>query len=179
MEERIYNMSVRNIIYIPDKRLRTVAEPVAEINKDIHILIDDMFETMYKALGFGLAAPQIGVLKRVIVMDCSDEEDEKQDPIAMINPEITFFSEEKRAYKEGCLSIPEILEEIERPDNIRVKYTNIDGKIIEREADGLLATCIQHEVDHLNGKLFIDYLSRLKRDRIIKKFQKLARRRAG
>ncbi len=173
-------MSVREILIIPDKRLRSIAEPVTKIDGDIKSLIDDMFDTMYDALGYGLAAPQIGVMKRIIVMDDADKEkNEKPNPITMINPEITYFSDEKRSYEEGCLSIPEFLAKIERPDNIVVKYQTIDGEIIERKADGLLATIIQHEVDHLNGKLLIDYLSRLKRERVIKKFQKLARLRAG
>ncbi len=173
-------MTFRDIILIPDKRLKTVVEPLSNIDKDTHILVDDMFETMYEANGFGLAGPQIGVMGRIIVVDCArEDEGEKPDPIAMINPDIVFFSEEINVYEEGCLSIPEYFEEVERPANIRVKYLNIDGKVIEREADGLLATCIQHEIDHLNGKLFIDYISRLKRDRIIKKFQKLARQNVG
>ncbi len=173
-------MSVREILIIPDKRLRSIAEPVTKIDEEIKSLIDDMFDTMYDALGYGLAAPQIGVMKRIIVMDDADKKkNEKPNPITMINPEITYFSDEKRSYEEGCLSIPEFLANIERPDNIVVKYQTIDGEIIERKADGLLATIIQHEVDHLNGKLLIDYLSRLKRERVIKKFQKLARLRAG
>ncbi len=173
-------MTFRDIILIPDKRLKTVVEPLANIDKDTRILVDDMFETMYEAEGYGLAGPQIGVMGRIIVVDCAKEDKgEKPDPIAMINPDIVFSSEEISVYEEGCLSIPEYFEEVERPANIRVKYLNVDGKTIEREADGLLATCIQHEIDHLNGKLFIDYISRLKRDRIIKKFQKLARQNAG
>lgn len=172
-------MTFREIILIPDKRLKTVVEPLANIDKATHILVDDMFETMYEAEGYGLAGPQIGVMGRIIVVDCAREgEGENPNPIAMINPQITFSSEEINVYEEGCLSIPEYFEEVERPANIRVKYLNIDGKAIEREADGLLATCVQHEIDHLNGKLFIDYISRLKRDRIIRKFQKLARLKA-
>jgi peptide deformylase len=177
-------MAIRPILFIPDPRLKQVTAPVAEITKETRSLVDDMFETMYDAPGIGLAAPQIGIMDRILVLDVArrageeeeGEVEEKPDPIAMINPEITFFSEETRLYEEGCLSIPDYYEEVERPDNIRVRYTNIDNKIVEREADGLLATAIQHEVDHLNGKLFIDYLSRLKRERVIKKFQKAARR---
>ena len=172
-------MALRPILLIPDKRLKKIAEPVREIDKNIHALVDDMFETMYEAPGIGLAGPQIGVMSRIVVMDCAREEDEKHDPIAMINPEILWFSEELRVHEEGCLSIPEYFEDVERPDNIRIRYKDVDNKTIEREADGLLATCMQHEVDHLEGKLFIDYLSRLKRGRIIKKFTKLARREAG
>lgn len=184
-------MALRPILYIPDPRLKMVVPPVDEISKATRSLVDDMFETMYDAPGIGLAAPQIGVMERVVVVDCArragEEEEqggqegeeviaETPEPIALINPKITFFSEELRVHEEGCLSIPDYYEEVERPDNIRVRYTDIHGKQIEREADGLLATCIQHEVDHLDGKLFIDYLSRLKRERITKKFQKAAKR---
>jgi peptide deformylase len=168
-------MSVREILLIPDKRLKQLCEPVSLISKEEFKLADDMFETMYDAPGIGLAAPQVGVMKNIIVMDCAKEEDEKPDPIIMINPKIIFFSQEKRIYEEGCLSIPEFFGDIERPENIKVRYQDIDGKNIEREADGLLATCIQHEVDHLEGKLFIDYLSRLKRERVVKKFSKMAK----
>ena len=172
-------MALRPVLLIPDKRLKKVAMPVREIDKSIHALVDDMFETMYEAPGIGLAGPQIGVMSRIVVMDCAREEDEEPDPIAMINPEILWFSEELRVHEEGCLSIPEYFEDVERPDNIRIRYKDVDNKIVEREADGLLATCMQHEVDHLDGKLFIDYLSRLKREIITKKFTKLARREAG
>lgn len=186
-------MALRPILFIPDPRLKQVAEPVSEITVEIRTLVDDMFETMYDAPGIGLAAPQIGVMQRVVVIDCAqraaeeEQEDgaeeaveaEKPDPIALINPEITWFSEERRIHEEGCLSIPDYYEEVERPDLIRIRYQNIDGDMIEREAGGLLSTCMQHEVDHLDGKLFIDYLSRLKRDRVTKKFQKAARRAAG
>lgn len=173
-------MTIRNILLIPDKRLKQVTKPIEQISKSTRLLIDDMFETMYEAPGIGLAAPQIGVMEQIIVMDCAKEEEgEKPNPIAMINPEIIFFSKETRIHEEGCLSIPEYFEEIERPDNIKVRYKDQYEKIIELEADGLLATCIQHEVDHLNGKLFIDYLSRLKRERIMKKFQKMERRRVS
>lgn len=169
-------MALRPILFIPDQRLREVTAPVVEITKEIHALVDDMFETMYDAPGIGLAAPQIGVMQRIVTLDCAKGEEEKPDPMALINPEILWFSEETRVYEEGCLSIPEFYEEVERPDTIRVRYTDLEGKVIEREADGLLSTCIQHEVDHLNGKLFIDYISRLKRERVIKKFQKAAKR---
>ena len=184
-------MAIRPILYIPDPRLKKVVPPVEEISRATRALVDDMFETMYDAPGIGLAAPQIGVMTRVVVVDCArraqdldeqadlDEDElpvETPDPIALINPEITWFSEELRVHEEGCLSIPDYYEEVERPDSIRIRYTNVDGKLIEREADGLLATCMQHEVDHLNGKLFIDYLSRLKRERITKKFKKAAKR---
>ena len=179
-------MAIRPILFIPDPRLKQVTAPVPEITKATHALVDDMFETMYEAPGIGLAAPQIGVMERIVVLDVARragddgevEVEENPDPIAMINPEIVFFSEELRIHEEGCLSIPDYYEEVERPDNIRIRYTSLDNKLVEREADGLLATAMQHEVDHLNGKLFIDYLSRLKRERVTKKFQKLARRAA-
>ena len=176
-------MALRPILYIPDPRLKQVADPVAEVTAETRRLVADMFETMYDAPGIGLAAPQIGVMQRIVVIDCAkraaDDEEEEPDPIAMINPEILWFSEETRVHEEGCLSIPEYYEEVERPDRIRIRYTTPEGETVEREADGLLSTCMQHEVDHLNGKLFIDYLSRLKRERVTKKFEKLARRKAG
>lgn len=187
-------MALRPILFIPDPRLKQVAEPVTKITADTRKLVEDMFETMYDAPGIGLAAPQIGVMQRVVVMDCAqraaDEERaedpdeeieveaEKPDPIVMINPEITWFSEETRVHEEGCLSIPEYYEDVERPDLIRIRYQTLDNEVVEREAGGLLSTCMQHEVDHLDGKLFIDYLSRLKRERVTKKFQKAARRAA-
>jgi peptide deformylase len=178
-------MALRPILYIPDPCLKKVATPVAEITDEIRTLVADMFDTMYEAPGIGLAAPQIGVMQRVVVMDCAGrgqeegEPDEEPDPIAMINPEILWFSEETRMHEEGCLSIPDYYEEVERPDNIRIRYMDLDGQTIERAADGILSTCMQHEVDHLNGKLFIDYLSRLKRERITKKFVKAAKRAVG
>ena len=136
-----------------------------------------MFETMYDAPGIGLAAIQIGVPKRVVTMDLA-KKDEPQEPQVFINPEIVWSSEEKAIYEEGCLSIPEFYEEVERPAQVRVKYLDLEGKQQEIEADGLLATCLQHEIDHLNGVLFIDHISRLKRDRVIKKFAKAAKRAA-
>ncbi|HEY8596277.1 MAG TPA: peptide deformylase [Devosiaceae bacterium] len=168
-------MSIRPILHIPDPRLRAVAEPVAHVDDDLRATIRDMFDTMYDAPGIGLAGPQIGLMKRVVVVDVA-KEDEEPAPFAMINPEILWVSEEIRVHEEGCLSIPEFYEEVERPDRCRVRYLNEQGETVEREADGVLSTCIQHEIDHLNGKLFIDYISRLKRERITKKFQKAARR---
>src|SRR3954469_13664802 len=159
-------MSIRPLVIIPDPKLRLVSEPVKEITREIRQLADDMLETMYDAPGVGLAAIQIGVPLRVVTMDVSKSEDERQ-PLVLINPEIVWASEEKRAYEEGCLSIPEYYEEVERPDRVRFRYTNFDGETVEQDADGLLATCVQHEIDHLNGVLFIDHLSKLKRDRII------------
>ena len=157
-------MALRDILKIPDKRLRLVSEPVKRIDAGIRALADDMFETMYDAPGIGLAAIQIGVAKRVVVMDLS-KKDEAQKPQVFINPEITWRSEETSTHEEGCLSIPDYYEEVERPQRIKVKYLDLDGKTHEIEADGLFATCLQHEVDHINGVLFIDHISKLKRDR--------------
>lgn len=170
-------MALRPILQIPDPRLRQVAEPVAAINDELQVLVDDMFETMYAAPGIGLAAPQIGVLSRIVVMDCADK-DSDPEPTVMINPELLAQSEELAVHEEGCLSIPEYYEEVERPAECTVRFLNRDGEPVELTADGLLATCIQHEIDHLDGKLFIDYLSRLKRERVTKKFTKAAKRAA-
>jgi peptide deformylase len=167
-------MAVRDIITLPDKRLRLVSEPVKRIDADIHRLVDDLFETMYDAPGIGLAAIQIGEPKRVITMDLSKKEDNHQ-PQVFINPEIVWTSDETAKYEEGCLSIPDYYEEVERPAAVKVKYLDRDGKAREIEAKGLLATCLQHEIDHINGVLFIDHLSKLKRDRVIKKFAKAAK----
>ncbi|MBO0752202.1 MAG: peptide deformylase [Bradyrhizobiaceae bacterium] len=168
-------MALRDIIILPDKRLRTVSKPVVRIDAAIRTLVDDMFETMYNAPGIGLAAIQVAVPARVVVMDLSKREENSQ-PRVFINPEITWRSEESSRYEEGCLSIPEIHEDVERPARVKVKYLDLDGKTREVDAEGLFATCIQHEVDHLNGVLFIDHISKLKRDRIIKKFGKAAKR---
>jgi peptide deformylase len=167
-------MAVRDIITLPDKRLRLVSEPVKRIDADIRKLIDDLFATMYDAPGIGLAAIQIGVPKRVITLDLSKKED-NHEPQVLINPEIVWTSDETGKYEEGCLSIPEYYEEVERPAAVKVKYLDRDGKAREIEAKGLLATCLQHEIDHINGILFIDHLSKLKRDRVIKKFAKAAK----
>jgi len=168
-------MALRDIIKLPDKRLRLVSKPVGKIDAELKRLIEDMFETMYEAPGIGLAAIQVGVPKRVITMDLA-KKDEPKNPLVFINPEILWTSEERATYEEGCLSIPEIYEDVERPARVTVKYTDLDGKKHEEEADGLFATCIQHEIDHLNGKLFIDRISKLKRDRIVKKFSKAAKK---
>jgi peptide deformylase len=167
-------MALREIITLPDKRLRLVSEPVKQIDAGIRKLVDDMFETMYKAPGIGLAAIQVGVAKRVITMDLSKKDDSHQ-PQVFINPEITWQSEKVAKYEEGCLSIPDYYEEVERPAEVKVKYLDLAGKKQELEAKGLLATCLQHEIDHINGVLFIDHLSKLKRDRVIKKFAKAAK----
>jgi peptide deformylase len=168
-------MALRDIIILPDKRLRSVSKPVIGINSEIRTLVDDMFETMYKAPGIGLAAIQVAVPARVVVMDLSKRE-EKSEPRVFINPEITWVSDEVSLYEEGCLSIPDIHEDVERPARVKVRYLDLDGKPVEADAEGLFATCIQHEIDHLNGVLFIDHISKLKRDRIIKKFGKTAKR---
>jgi len=167
-------MALREIIKLPDKRLRLNSEPVKKIDTGIRKLVDDLFETMYEAPGIGLAAIQIGVAKRVITMDLSKKEDDHE-PQVFINPEITWKSDETSKYEEGCLSIPEYYEEVERPARVKVKYLGLDGKEHEIEAKGLFATCLQHEIDHINGVLFIDHISRLKRDRVIKKFAKAAK----
>ena len=171
-------MTIRPLVIIPDSKLRLVSEPVQEITGEIRRLADDMLETMYDAPGVGLAAIQIGVPVRMVTMDVSKTEGERE-PMVLINPEILWASEEKRVYEEGCLSIPEYYEEVERPDRVRFRYMDLKGETIEQDADGLLATCVQHEIDHLNGVLFIDYLSKLKRDRVVTKFKKAAKREAG
>ena len=168
-------MAKREILIIPDKRLRLKSEPVKAIDRPVRALIDDMFETMYEAPGIGLAAIQIGVAKRVITMDLAKKDEPKQ-PQVFINPEVIWRSDEKAVYEEGCLSIPEYYEEVERPSAVRVKYLDRDGKPQEIEAAGLLATCLQHEIDHINGVLFIDHISKLKRDMVMKKFKKAAKR---
>jgi peptide deformylase len=165
---------VREIIKLPDKRLRQVSEPVKTIDASIRKLADEMLETMYEAPGIGLAAIQIGVPKRVVTMDLSKKDDQPH-PRVFINPEITWTSDDKAIHEEGCLSIPEYYEEVERPAEVKVKFLDLDGKPHEITARGLFATCVQHEVDHTNGVLFIDYLSKLKRDRVIKKFVKAAK----
>jgi peptide deformylase len=171
-------MSIRPLVILPDPRLRLVSEPVKAVTDEIRGLAEDMLETMYDAPGVGLAAIQIGVPKRVVTIDVSKDENDRQ-PIVLINPEVTWASEEKRVYEEGCLSIPEYYEEVERPDRIRFRYMNLKGETVEQEGEGLLATCVQHEIDHLNGILFIDHISRLKRERTIKKFTKQAKQKAA
>jgi peptide deformylase len=167
-------MTVREIIKLPDKRLRLVSEPVKQVDAGIRKLVDDMFETMYKAPGIGLAAIQIGVAKRVVTLDLSKKEDDHE-PQVFINPEIVWQSEARAKFEEGCLSIPDYYEEVERPAEVKVKYLDLSGKKHEIDAKGLLATCLQHEIDHTNGVLFIDHLSKLKRDRVVKKFVKAAK----
>jgi peptide deformylase len=167
-------MALRDILILPDKRLRQVSKPVAKIDSSIKKLVADMFETMYDAPGIGLAAIQIGEPRRIVTMDLSKKEGETQ-PQVFINPEIVDESDDKSVHEEGCLSIPEYYEEVERPASVTVKYLDLDGKQHEVKATGLFATCIQHEIDHLNGVLFIDHISKLKRDRVVKKFTKQAK----
>ena len=171
-------MAVRDILIIPDKRLRLKSEPVKAVDKTLRALIDDMFETMYAAPGIGLAAIQIGAARRVVTMDLAKKDEPKQ-PQVFINPEVTWVSDEKATYEEGCLSIPEYYEEVERPKSVRVKYLDLDLKPQEIEADGLLDTCLQHEIDHTNGVLFIDHISKLKRNMVMKKFKKAAKKTEG
>ena len=168
-------MALREIITLPDPRLRQKSAPVKTVDKELRALVEDMFETMYAAPGIGLAAIQIAVPLRVVTMDLA-KEDEPKAPQVFINPEVVSSSDDKATYEEGCLSIPEYYEEVERPASVKVKYMDLDGKPREIEATGLLATCLQHEIDHINGVLFIDYISKLKRDMVLKKFKKAAKR---
>jgi len=164
-------MAKRPILLLPDPRLRALADPIDRIDDSIKQLARDMLDTMYDAPGIGLAAPQVGEMKRIVVMDLA-REDEPKDPIVMVNPEILRFSDETVTTEEGCLSIPELYYDVERPAEVTVRYTDLEGKTVEREATDRFAICVQHELDHLDGVLYIDYLSRLKRDRVVKKFQK-------
>ena len=167
-------MAIRDILILPDKRLREVSKPVETITDDIRVLVADMYQTMYDAPGIGLAAIQVGVPLRVVVTDCSAREEERE-PLTLINPQIVELSGDPVPYEEGCLSIPDYYEEVQRPPLAKVRYMDIEGETREIETDGLLSTCIQHEVDHLDGKLFIDYLSSFKRSRVMTKFKKAAR----
>ncbi len=169
---------IRPILIHPDPRLKKLCDPVTAISSDLGKLAEEMLETMYDAPGIGLAAPQIGVTKRLIVLDCVKAVDEAPRPIAMFNPVITWSSEELSTYEEGCLSIPDQYAEVQRPAEVRVSWLGLDGKTQEEQFTGLWATCVQHEIDHLNGKLFIDYLGPLKRQMITRKMEKLKRERA-
>jgi peptide deformylase len=168
-------MSIRPLILLPDPKLRLKSAAVERVDKDLRALADDMLETMYAAPGIGLAAIQVGVPRRLVVADVSKNE-EAREPQIFVNPEVVWSSDERNVYEEGCLSIPEYYAEVERPQRVRVAYVDLAGEKREIEADGLLATCLQHEIDHLNGVLFIDYLSKLKRDMVIRKFTKAAKR---
>jgi len=170
-------MSLRQILVHPDPHLKKVCKHVDDIDDAIHALADDMLETMYDAPGIGLAAPQVGLLKRMFVMDCSAK-DEDPEPMVLINPEVTWSSDETSEHDEGCLSVPEIYETVIRPRAVKVGFIDLDGVEREEEFDGLMSTCAQHEIDHLNGKLFIDYLSALKRRMITQKMKKLKKERA-
>lgn len=169
---------LRTILIHPDPRLRRVADPVETIDDVVLSLAAEMFETMYHAPGIGLAAPQVGVGLRVVVLDCAAREDAEPEPVCLINPEIVWAAEEESAHEEGCLSIPEVFAAVTRPAAVRVRYLDRDGALQERDWDGIRATCVQHEIDHLNGRLFIDYLSPLKRQFITGKMKKLKRERA-
>ena len=164
-------MSIKNIITVPDETLKKISQPLEKVTSDEKKLISDLFETMYYSKGIGLAAVQVGILKRIIVIDISNKEEEKK-PMSFINPIIRKLSDETSIYEEGCLSIPDTFIEIERPKICEVEYIDLDGKLKNIKCDGLLSTCLQHEINHLDGKLIIDHLSKLKRDIIIKKISK-------
>lgn len=170
-------MTIRRILTVDADMatLKEVSKPVKAVDDDLRALMDDMLETMYDAPGIGLAAIQVGVAKRVIVMDISRGEDAPREPRFFVNPEILWASEETAPYEEGCLSVPDIYDEVERPAKVRLRYLNYQGETIEEDAEDLYAVCIQHEMDHLNGVLFIDHLSRLKRTRAVAKVKKAAR----
>src|SRR6185369_16876648 len=167
-------MALRDILVVPHPMLKQVSEPVAVVDDELRALMDDMLETMYAAPGIGLAAVQVGVPKRVIVMDLARPEDEKE-PRYFVNPEILWASEETQPYEEGCLSVPEYYDEVERPARVKLRYLNYQGEVVEEDAEGMYAVCIQHEMDHLDGVLFIDHLSRLKREQAVKKVKKQAK----
>ena len=167
-------MALREILIVPDPRLKQVSQPVERVDDEVRALMDDMLETMYAAPGIGLAAIQVGVAKRVIVMDLA-RQDEPKEPRYFVNPEILWKSEETAPYVEGCLSVPEIYDEVERPARVKISYLTYAGDQVEEDAEGLFAVCIQHEMDHLDGVLFIDHLSRLKREQAVKKVKKQAK----
>lgn len=169
-------MALLPILTYPDPRLRIIAKPVENFDDNIKTLIADMFETMYEARGIGLAATQVDRHLQVVVMDLSKEDEEKQ-PQVFINPKVTPLTDECVPYQEGCLSIPEVYDEIKRPGKVRIEAQDANGQAFEMEADGLLAVCIQHELDHLNGIMFVDYLSRLKQDRAREKVKKVVAKR--
>jgi peptide deformylase len=167
---------IRPILIHPDPRLKKVCDPVAEISPELRRLAEDMLETMYDAPGIGLAAPQVGVTKRLIVMDCIKEG--TPEPVILFNPQVIWSSEDLSTYEEGCLSIPDQYADVKRPAEVQVRWTDQDGATQERQFAGIWATCVQHEIDHLDGKLFIDYLGPLKRQMITRKMEKLKRERA-
>ena len=167
-------MAIRDILIVPDPRLKRVSTPVEAVDDNLRALMDDMLETMYDAPGIGLAAIQVGVAKRVIVMDIAPREGDRE-PRYFVNPEILWRSEETQPYEEGCLSVPDIYDEVERPARVKLRYLNYQGEQVEEDAEGVFAVCIQHEMDHLDGVLFIDHLSRLKRERAVSKVKKAAK----
>lgn len=167
-------MALLPILTLPDPRLRKVSEPVDRVDAEIHKLLDDMLETMYEAPGIGLAAIQVGAPKRIVVVDIGKTEEERN-PLFLINPEIVWASDELSSYNEGCLSVPDYFDDVKRPAMVRVRHLDREGQTQEFDAVGLLATVVQHELEHLEGGLFIDNLSRLKRERVVKKFTKAAR----
>ncbi|TMV85591.1 peptide deformylase [Thioclava sp. BHET1] len=171
-------MTIRPILIHPDPRLKKLAEPISDFTPALEQLAKDMLETMYDAPGIGLAAPQIGVMKRILTMDCVKEGEGDPRPLVIINPEILWSSDERSTYEEGCLSIPDQYAEVERPAAVTVRWQDVSGSTFEETFEGLWATCVQHEIDHLNGKLFIDYLRPLKRQMITRKMEKLKRERA-
>lgn len=171
-------MSIRPILIHPDPRLKKVAAPVVDISDELRALSDDMLATMYAAPGIGLAGPQLGIGQRIIVLDCVKSEDEEPNPMVMINPKVIEESDELKVYEEGCLSIPEMYAEVTRPKEVKVSWLGLDGEEHTQDFDGLWATCVQHEIDHLDGVLFIDYLKPLKRQLITRKMVKLKRERA-
>lgn len=169
-------MAVLSILHYPDQRLHTIAKPVAAVDARIVQIVADMGETMYEAQGIGLAATQVDIHERIIVIDVSEDRNEL---MIFINPELTWASPEKKFWREGCLSVPEFFDEVERPERIKIKALNQAGKLFELEADGLLAVCLQHEMDHLQGKVFVEYLSPLKQSRIALKLKKRAKELVG
>ncbi|MEX6507084.1 peptide deformylase [Jiella sp. M17.18] len=168
-------MTIKPLIILPDPVLRLQSKPIETVDQAVRTFADDMLETMYDAPGIGLAAIQVGEPLRMLVIDVSKEEEEKA-PRVFLNPEILSTSDARSTYEEGCLSIPDYYAEVERPAEVTVRYLGLDGQMHEETADGILATCLQHEIDHLNGVLFIDHISKLKRDMVVKKFTKQARR---
>ncbi len=168
-------MNLRHILIHPDPRLKMVCKPVTAVTNDLHKLADDMLATMYAAPGIGLAAPQVGVLTRLLVMDCVKEEGAAPRPMVLLNPEVIATSEDRSIYDEGCLSIPDQYAEVERPAEVTVRWMDLKGRMQEEHFTGLWSTCVQHEIDHLNGILFIDYLKPLRRQMITRKMVKLKR----
>ena len=170
-------MSKLDIITLPDRQLRETSAPVERVDDEVRRFLDDMLETMYEAPGIGLAAVQVGLPRRMVTIDVAKREDEDADPdpLFLINPEILWRSDDHAVHEEGCLSIPEYYAEVERPASVRVRYLDRDGKLQEIEAGSILAVCLQHEIDHLDGTLFIDHLSKLKRDMVVRKFTKQAK----